>query len=125
MLRQRVWETPAGPALAHPPATASPVGGHHSRLYPLHCVPLCTAFCTAAAGDWHCSAECERIRSLISASVQGQQMEIPGFPNHTWQVGGLGLMHSACTRVYCGLMSGWRWDVSGWRVSLTVIVGQH
>lgn len=38
------------------------------------------------AGDWYCSEECERIRRLVGAAVQEQQMDIPGYPSHTWQV---------------------------------------
>lgn len=37
-------------------------------------------------GDWYCSEECERIRSLVSESVQAQMINIPGYPSHTWQV---------------------------------------
>lgn len=37
-------------------------------------------------GEWHCSEECERIRAHINAAIQGQQMDIPGYPSHTWQV---------------------------------------
>ena len=42
--------------------------------------------CTATAGEWYCSDECQRIRTLVNTSVQAQVMEIPGYPNHTWQV---------------------------------------
>ncbi len=55
-------------------------------------LPCLTLACPSApftllppAGEWHCSEECERIRAHINAAIQGQQMDIPGYPGHTWQ----------------------------------------
>lgn len=47
-----------------------------------------------------CSEECEHIHRLIGGAVQGQQIEIPGHPSHTWQV-------------RCGVGCRWGWQRFG------------
>ena len=74
----------AAAAPRHPPSSPSAL----LPLLPLLPSLFIDSAPAAAAGEWHCSDECQRIRSLVNASVQAQVMEIPGFPNHTWQVRG-------------------------------------